>query len=93
MLSYITKPLLKNIEWIQTEQAKIGRRIEEDDINIYVFNQTCEQLELLSELIKSCQGLIRESDTPSPFTPIFNELWQFITSILKDYGHIDRFSE
>ena len=38
LLSYITKPLLKNIEWIKTEQAKIGRRVEEEDINMYVFN-------------------------------------------------------
>ena len=38
LLSYITKPLLKNIEWIKTEQAKIGRRVEEENINMYVFN-------------------------------------------------------
>ena len=93
LLSYITKPLIKNIEWIKTEQAKLGKRIEEDDINMYIFNQTCEQLELLSELIKSCQGLIREPDTPSPFTPIFAELWPFIVSILQEFGHIDRLSE
>lgn len=38
ILGQITKPLLKNIEWIKTEQTKLGRRIEEDDINLYIFN-------------------------------------------------------
>jgi hypothetical protein len=93
VLSYITKPLLHNIEYIKTEQGKLDRRIVEDDVNMYVFTYTCEQLELLSEFVKSCQALIREPDSPSPFTPIFTELWPFILSLLQDFGHIDKLAE
>lgn len=47
MFGKLTQPLLKNIEWIKTEQNKAGKKMNEKEINDYVLNQTVEQLELI----------------------------------------------
>lgn len=67
--------------------------MSEKEINDYVLNQTVEQLELIGQLIKSCQDLVREAGTESPFCKIFQELWPFIVDTLQEMGHLDTISE
>jgi hypothetical protein len=56
--------------------------LKEVEINDYVLNQTVEELDLIGELIKSCQDMVREEGSQNPFTKIFADLWPFIVDIL-----------
>ena len=86
-------PLDENIKWMRTEQEKSGGRIEAKQINGYIYDGTCEYLELIGEFCKACTPLIREPGTISPFDPIFNEIWPFIKSILEEFSHLEKFCE
>ena len=60
VLRKFIQPLSEKIEWIKTEQEKLGQPIKEEQINEYILNSTVDHLELIGALIKESQGLIRE---------------------------------
>lgn len=60
---------------MQTEQSK--GVLTEKSINAYIYESSCEYIDLLAGFCESCRDLTRE-DQASPFEPIFNDIWSFI---------------
>lgn len=93
VIKKMIQPLDENIKWMRTEQAKANGKIQAEKINKYIYDSTCEYLDLIGEFCKSCNPLIREYGTVSPFEPIFNEIWPFIKQILEEFSHLEKFCE
>lgn len=40
-------PLGETVNWIKNQQATLGTKIQESQVNEYIYNQACEYLDLI----------------------------------------------
>ena len=98
----------ERIEWIRKEQSLMqeGKKIEEKQINTYIYNCANHSIALMTELVVNCEDLMEEPLDPrfpleaqmqapvsSPLAPIFLELWPILNQVLHDFTQLERLME
>ena len=91
-MTKIVEPFIENMAIIREEQRKQKEPLSEKQINEYIYDQSCEYMDLLGEFCKNCAGLARD-ELKSPFEPIFEVIWGYIQEILSNFSSLEKLCE